>query len=167
MKKLYLLTLTVFVLAACSHKNSLSMSRNNVSVGTSTFNGKNVGVDLSEQADVINTSMGGAKFQFDNAHATVKSFFSVSLKDKAKSIKDGKSDLTIKPQLTLDIVNDYFTAACLAKVNLTLLNAKGEQIKAVSKEFKRSYYNSGFGSPEKKACNEASTEVLAVALSSL
>lgn len=167
MKKPFLLMIFAFVLSACSHKNSLSMSRNNISVGTNTFNGKNVGIDLSEQLDVINTSMGGVKFQFDNAHSTVKSFFASSLKDKAKSVKDGKSDLTIKPQLTLDIVNDYFSAGCLAKVNLILLNSKGEQIKAVSKQFKKSYFNSGFGSPEKSACNEASTEVLSVALSSL
>lgn len=167
MKKIYFAILTVFALGACTSKSSLSMSRNNISIGTATFNGKNVGIDLSEQQDVINTSMGGGKFIFDNAHSTVKSFFNVSLKDKAKNIKEGKSDLTIKPNLTLDIVNDYFTAACLAKVNLTLLNSKGEQIKAVSKEFKRSYYNSGFGSPHQSACNEASTEVLAVALSAL
>jgi hypothetical protein len=164
MKKTYFAILTVFVLAACTSKSSLSMSRNNISVGTATFNGKNVGVDLSDQEDVIKTKMGGGKFIFDNAKNTVKSFFAVSLKDKAKSVQDGKGELTLKPQLTLDIVNDYFTAGCLAKVNLVLLNSKGEQIKAVSKNFKRSYVTSwGY----KSACNEASTEVLAVALSAL
>ncbi len=140
------------------------MSRDNISVGTKSFDGKVVGVDLSGQADVLSTKMGGASFQFDNAKSTVKSFFAVSLKGKAKSVTDGKGDVTLKPLLTLDVVNDYFTKGCVAKVDIAMLNAKGEQIKAVSKNFKRTYVMDwGY----KSACNEASTEVLALALSSL
>lgn len=160
----FVFSLLFVAMSACSHKSSLAMSRNNISVSTKSFDGKNVGLDLSGQEDVLNTKMGGASFQFDNAKNTVKSFFAASLKDKAKSVKEGKGDVTVKPLLTLDIVNDYFTAGCVAKVDLTLLNAKGEQIKAVSKNFKRTYVTSwGY----KDACNEASTEVLALALSSL
>jgi len=151
-------------MSACSHKSSLAMSRNNISVSTKSFDGKNVGLDLSGQADVLNTKMGGASFQFDNAKKTVSSVLTASLKDKAKSVKEGKGDITVKPLLTLDVVNDYFTKGCVAKVDLALLNSKGEQIKAVSKNFKRTYVMDwGY----KDACNEATTEVIALALSSL
>lgn len=162
--KSFLVGLVFAGMSACSHKSSLSVSRSNISVGTKSFDGKNVGVDLSKQADTLNTKMGGASFQFDNAKNTIKSFFAASLKDKAKSVKDGQGELTLKPLLSLDVVNDYFTKACVAKVDLALLNAKGEQIKAVSKNFKRTYVMDwGY----KDACSEASTEVLALALSSL
>jgi hypothetical protein len=158
------LAVAALSLSACTSKSSLSMSRSNITVGTTSFNGKNVGIDLSHQDDVIHSSMGAGKYEFDNARNTVKTFFETSLKDKAKSVKEGKSDLTIKPKLNLDIVNDYFTAGCLAKVEVTLVNAKGEQIKAVSKDFKRTFVTSwGY----KSACNEAATEVMALALSSL
>jgi hypothetical protein len=171
MMKKYLgaLSIGTLVLAtiACTSKNTLDVSRSNISVGTNTFNGKNVGIDLSGQVDTIHTSMGGGKFEFANAKSTVQTFFKTALKDRAKTVKDGRSDITIKPILNIDMVNDYFTQACLAKIDLTLVNAKGEQIKTVSKNFKKSYYNSGFGSPQRKACNEAVTEVMAVALNSL
>lgn len=153
--------------AACTSTNSLSVARSNVAIGTKSFDGKAVGLDLADQVDVIHTSMGAKKFIFENTKTTVRTFFTMSLKDKAKSVTEGKGEITLKPKLDLDIVNDYFSAGCLAKFELTMFNAKGQQVKSIQKEFKKSYFNSGFGSPERNACNQAATEVMAIALSAL